>query len=61
MKDQQIAIYAGTKIPYNLKESIEAAVTTGSYLNQSDFIRDAIREKLEREGFTKIKPGGEKG
>jgi Arc/MetJ-type ribon-helix-helix transcriptional regulator len=46
-----IAGYVGSKIPSSLKGAIERAVKTGSYLNISDFIRDAIKEKLEREGF----------
>jgi Arc/MetJ-type ribon-helix-helix transcriptional regulator len=45
------ADYVGSKIPYTLKSAIKRAVNTGSYLNVSDFIRDAIKEKLEREGF----------
>ena len=39
------------KIPHILKNSIQKAVSTGSYLNSSDFVRDAIKEKLQREGF----------
>jgi Arc/MetJ-type ribon-helix-helix transcriptional regulator len=46
-----VADYVGSKIPYSLKGGIERAVKTGNYLNISDFIRDAIKEKLEREGF----------
>jgi len=47
--DIKVGDYVGSKIPYTLKSAIERAVNTGSYLNISDFIRDAI--KLEREGF----------
>jgi Arc/MetJ-type ribon-helix-helix transcriptional regulator len=47
----KVADYVGSKIPSSLKGAIERAVKTGSYLNISDFIRDAIKEKLEREGF----------
>jgi hypothetical protein len=48
---RKVGDYVGSKIPYTLKSAIERTVTTGSYLNISDFIRDAIKEKLEREGF----------
>jgi Arc/MetJ-type ribon-helix-helix transcriptional regulator len=46
-----VADYVGSKIPCSLKDALEKAVKTGSYLNISDFIRDAIKQKLEREGF----------
>ena len=49
--------YVGTKIPPNLKESLEHAVKSGNYLNISDFLRDALKEKLEREGLLQISPG----
>jgi len=45
----QVAFYAGTKIPPGLKRSIEKAVEGGNYLNESDFVRNAIKEKLEKE------------
>jgi Arc/MetJ-type ribon-helix-helix transcriptional regulator len=48
-------VYAGTKIPLILKNSIQEAISTGNYLNFSDFIRDAIKEKLQKEGF--VRPG----
>ena len=51
MEDKEIGIYAGSKVPHILKKSIERAVLSGNYLNESDFIRDAIKEKLNREGF----------
>ena len=46
---KQIAFYAGTKIPSGLKRSMEKAVAEGKYLNESDFVRNAIKEKLEKE------------
>jgi Arc/MetJ-type ribon-helix-helix transcriptional regulator len=46
-----MGIYAGSKVTNVLKLAIEKAVKTGKYLNESDFIRDAIKEKLEAEGF----------
>ena len=51
MNRQDIGIYAGSKVPQVLKNAIQKAVGTGNYLNASDFIRDAIKEKLHREGF----------
>lgn len=52
----EIGLYAGSKVPQILKKSIEGAITSGNYLNESDFIRDAIREKLQREGYLPILP-----
>ena len=51
MNKQDVGIYAGSKVPQILKKSIQNAVMSGNYLNASDFIRDAIKEKLHREGF----------
>jgi Arc/MetJ-type ribon-helix-helix transcriptional regulator len=39
------------KIPENISECIQKAIATGNYLNASDFVRTAIKEKLHREGF----------
>jgi Arc/MetJ-type ribon-helix-helix transcriptional regulator len=44
-------LYIGSKVPNTIRNSIEKAVKTGIYLNISDFVRDAIKEKLAREGF----------
>jgi Arc/MetJ-type ribon-helix-helix transcriptional regulator len=44
-------LYIGSKVPNTIRNSIEKAVNTGIYLNISDFVRDAIKEKLDREGF----------
>lgn len=52
---QEIGLYAGSKVPQILKDSLEGAIQSGNYLNESDFIRDAIREKLQREGFLQRK------
>jgi hypothetical protein len=51
MNRQDIGIYAGSKVPQIIKKAIQEAVISGNYLNASDFIRDAIKEKLQREGF----------
>jgi Arc/MetJ-type ribon-helix-helix transcriptional regulator len=50
----EIGLYAGSKVPQIIKQSIDSAIKSGNYLNESDFIRDAIREKLQREGFLPI-------
>lgn len=44
-------MYVASKIPESLKLTMEEAVTTGSYMNKSEFVRDAIKEKLSKEGF----------
>ena len=44
-------LYIGSKVPNTIRSSIEKAVNTGIYLNISDFVRDAIKEKLDCEGF----------
>lgn len=51
MIPEKIGVYVGSKIPNILRLSIEKAVKTGRYLNVSDFVRDAIKEKIDREGF----------
>jgi Arc/MetJ-type ribon-helix-helix transcriptional regulator len=51
MIERNIGLYTGSKVPKTLKNAIQMAVHTGNYLNSSDFIRDAIKEKLLREGF----------
>ena len=43
--------HIGSKIPEKLKISVEKAVTNGDYLNLSEFVRDAVKEKLAREGL----------
>jgi len=36
------------KVPRKLAENLEKYLVKGSYTNRSEFIRSAIREKLER-------------
>ena len=52
--NNNVGIYTGSKVPSILKNSIYNAVKSGNYLNESDFVRDAIKEKLQREGFLDI-------
>jgi Arc/MetJ-type ribon-helix-helix transcriptional regulator len=51
MNDQVSGVYVGSKIPQILRDGINKAIEGGNYLNCSDFIRDAVKEKLLREGF----------
>jgi Arc/MetJ-type ribon-helix-helix transcriptional regulator len=51
MIEKNSGLYTGSKVPQILKNAIQMAVHSGNYLNSSDFIRDAIKEKLLREGF----------
>lgn len=51
MFERQTGVYIGSKIPQVLRKAIQHAVMSGSYLNSSDFLRDAIKEKLQREGY----------
>jgi Arc/MetJ-type ribon-helix-helix transcriptional regulator len=51
MEKENSGVYAGSKIPNSLKKAMRQAVRAGNYLNSSDFIRDAIKEKLRREGY----------
>ena len=45
----------GPKIPSSLEVLVERAVTAGHYLNISNFVREAIAEKLQREGYFRKK------
>jgi Arc/MetJ-type ribon-helix-helix transcriptional regulator len=51
MVKEDSGVYAGSKVLQTLKKAITKAVKAGNYLNSSDFIRDAIKEKLWREGL----------
>ena len=42
-------ITVATWIPKQIVDDIESAVNEGKYVNKADFIRQAIREKLENE------------
>jgi Arc/MetJ-type ribon-helix-helix transcriptional regulator len=43
--------HIGSKIPQKLKTIVENAVINGDYMNLSEFVRDAVKEKLAREGL----------
>ena len=51
MSERQTGVYIGSKIPQLHTEAIRAEVRNWNYLNSSDFVRDAIKEKLRREGY----------
>ena len=38
--------FVGARVPLKIKREILRLVQDGSYLNESEFLRDAIREKL---------------
>jgi Arc/MetJ-type ribon-helix-helix transcriptional regulator len=59
MREERIGIYVGSKIPQVLRDALTKAIEKGDYLNSSDFIRDAIKEKLQREGFAGSKSSTE--
>jgi Arc/MetJ-type ribon-helix-helix transcriptional regulator len=41
----------GSKVPKNLRLVLDKAVQEGVYLNLSEFVRQAVKEKLLKEGF----------
>jgi len=51
MVEKNTGVYVGSKIPRALRSSVEKAVQVGPYLNVSDFVRSAIKEKLLAEGY----------
>jgi Arc/MetJ-type ribon-helix-helix transcriptional regulator len=51
------SVYIGSKIPLNQKTILENAISNGDYLNISGFVRDAVKEKMVREGLlSSLKP-----
>ena len=44
-------VYIGSKIPQNQKGILDHAIDKGDYLNISGFVRDAVKEKLQREEY----------
>ncbi len=47
-EDEKITV----RVPKALRGMITKALKHGSYMNESDFVRTAIREKLTRMGIT---------
>jgi Arc/MetJ-type ribon-helix-helix transcriptional regulator len=59
MSYRNIGVYIGSKIPNVLRRSIEKAVKAGNYLNVSDFVRVAIKEKIDRDEILYSNDGNE--
>jgi Arc/MetJ-type ribon-helix-helix transcriptional regulator len=51
MKPRKTGQYVAGKVPSSMKKYIENSVSNGLYISVSDFIRAAIKEKLQREGY----------
>ena len=51
--EKEDAEFVGARVPHNLRKLLDNAVARDNHLNISDWVRDAIREKLRREGFLK--------
>jgi Arc/MetJ-type ribon-helix-helix transcriptional regulator len=47
-------VNASAKVSPELKKLLETAIFDGQYLNLSDYVRHAVREKLERQGYIKF-------
>jgi len=47
--EKQKDAYIGVRIPKTLKELVQKVVAVDAHLNEADFVRDAIREKIQRE------------
>jgi Arc/MetJ-type ribon-helix-helix transcriptional regulator len=42
-------VSVGTSVPHHTAQQIQQLIDEGKYNNSSDFVRTAIREKLNRE------------
>jgi Arc/MetJ-type ribon-helix-helix transcriptional regulator len=49
MKRGKTGVFVASKIPLLMKQYVLQAITKGRYISTSDFIRSAIKEKIERE------------
>lgn len=58
MKPNNTGVNVGSKIPAALKLCIIEVVNDGDYLSISDFVRDAVKEKLVQEGYNWKSKGG---
>ena len=41
--------FVAARVPKTLKELIQKIVSLDAHLNEADFVRDAIREKIQRD------------
>ena len=44
----EVYVTVSAQIPLRHRKSIDEAVKKGEYKNKSEFIRDAVKEKLEK-------------
>lgn len=51
---KQNSVLAATRLTKKDEETINRLIKSGVFMNMSDFIREAVREKLERLGETKV-------
>lgn len=49
MRKKEYDVRISARIPRSLKQLMEEFVALDAHLNESDLIRDAIREKIQRE------------
>jgi len=42
-------VYLGERVPGTLRDILKAHVLRDTHMSESEFIRDAVREKLQRE------------
>jgi len=41
--------FIAARVPKTLKDLVQKIVTLDAHLNEADFVRDAIREKIQRD------------
>jgi len=51
-----LAVTCSVRVGKRLAKALSAYLGSSMYLNRSDFLRDAIREKLEREAPELLEP-----
>ncbi len=49
VKATSAEVYVSARVPSKLRDILRAHVSRDTHMNDSDFIREAIREKLRRE------------
>ena len=42
-------VYVGMRVPKDLRDLVAKIVESDAHLNESDFMREAVREKAQRE------------
>jgi Arc/MetJ-type ribon-helix-helix transcriptional regulator len=60
MEKQQNAVIAA-RIPQTLKQLVAKFIERDTHINESDFLRDAVREKIQRDApdlFKQLFQGG---